>query len=59
VIERAHGDPRAAVGALLIRLAEVERVRHEAMQAVSLGYRRGTQPARPVSSFALGGRSTA
>lgn len=48
VIAQAHGDPRAAVGALLVQLAEVERARREAESSGSLGYRRGTQPSRPV-----------
>ena len=45
VIAKAHGDPRAAVGALLVQLAEVERARREATKAASLGFRRGRQPA--------------
>lgn len=40
VIQRAGGE-RAAVRALLVQLGEAEA-------AVSLGYRRGTQPPRPV-----------
>lgn len=48
VIAQAHGDPRAAVGALLVQLAEVERARREAEASGSLGYRRGTQPPRPA-----------
>lgn len=40
VIQRAGGE-RAAVRALLVQLAEAEA-------SVSLGYRRGTQPPRPV-----------
>ena len=48
LIERAHGDPREAIGALLVQLAEVERARAEADRAVSLGYRRGLQRARPA-----------
>ena len=46
LIDRAHGDPRAAIGALLVRLAEIERARTEADRATSLGYRRGRQPPR-------------
>ncbi|MFD1330704.1 hypothetical protein ACFQ4O_01685 [Methylopila musalis] len=46
LIERAHGDPRAAIGELLVRLAEVERARAAAEAAASLGYRRRLQPER-------------
>lgn len=48
VLAKANGDPRAAVGALLIQLAEVERARLETARNASLGYVRGVQPLRPV-----------
>ena len=48
VIAQAHGDARAAVGALLVQLAEIERARREAERSASLGYRRGRQPERPA-----------
>ncbi|GLK77438.1 hypothetical protein GCM10008171_26920 [Methylopila jiangsuensis] len=48
LIARAHGDPRAAIGALLVQLAEIERARAEADRAASLGFRRGLQPERPA-----------
>ncbi|MDR6284537.1 hypothetical protein HNR47_000520 [Methylopila jiangsuensis] len=50
LIAKAHGDPRAAIGALLVQLAEVERARLEADRAASLGYRRGLQPERPAEA---------
>jgi hypothetical protein len=46
VIERAGGDVREAIRALLVALAEQERARRAAEGATSLGYRRGAQPRR-------------
>lgn len=44
---RRAGDPRRAVWALLVEIGDLEAVLAEARGKVSLGYERGTQPARP------------
>ncbi|MFJ5487116.1 hypothetical protein ACIKTA_05525, partial [Hansschlegelia beijingensis] len=43
-IRAAVGDPRAAVWALLVQLAEREEARARAHSRISFGYRRGRQP---------------
>ncbi|MBB3971836.1 hypothetical protein [Hansschlegelia beijingensis] len=47
-IRAAGGDPRAAVWALLVQLAEREEARALAHSRISLGYRRGRQPLRKL-----------
>lgn len=48
VILAAGGDERQAIRALLVQQGELSAALVAARSRVSLGYERGTQPARPV-----------